>query len=286
MPSREPVTGDSDMAAGLDAAPGVRPGMGAADRASARLADGGGDAMAVLAILPARNEEDALPGVLERLRACGISEVLLVDNGSTDRTAIVAAEAGARVLREPIPGYGRACLRALAALEQEPAQAQGPTGPRHDLLLFLDADGSDEVEAVPRLLEPLRSGEADLVIGRRLGTGDAPLRQRGGTGFVVGLARWLHGVRARDLGPFRAIRTGALLDLGMDDPTWGWTLQMQIRAHHAGLRVHEIPVRRGIRQGGTSKISGSLRMSIRVGGRMFWTLIRELWKRPPYGRPS
>jgi glycosyltransferase involved in cell wall biosynthesis len=244
----------------------------------------GAAAMSVLAILPARNEEAALPGVLARLRACGIDRVIVVDNGSSDQTAAVAAEAGARVLGEPIPGYGRACLRALGALEA--AGATGATGalrtepaePIPDILLFLDADGSDEVEAVSRLLAPLADGHADLVIGRRVGAGDAPLRQRGGTGLVILLARWLHGIEAHDLGPFRAIRTRSLLDLKMDDRTWGWTLQMQIRAHRAGLRVREVPVRRGDRQAGTSKISGSLRMSIRVGGRMFWVLVQELWR--------
>jgi glycosyltransferase involved in cell wall biosynthesis len=243
--------------------------------------------MSVLAILPARNEEAALPGVLARLRACGIDRVIVVDNGSGDQTAAVAAEAGARVLHEPIPGYGRACLRALGALEAAGAAGATratrtprtePDEPIPDILLFLDADGSDEVEAVSALLAPLADGHADLVIGRRVGAGDAPLRQRSGTGLVILLARWLHGIEAHDLGPFRAIRTRSLFDLKMDDSTWGWTLQMQIRAHRAGLRVREVPVRRGDRQAGTSKISGSLRMSIRVGGRMFWVLVQELWR--------
>lgn len=231
----------------------------------------------VLAVLPARNEEDALPGVLSRLKAQGITRILVVDNGSTDQTAAVAGAGGAGVVHAPRPGYGRACLRAL-----EEVIALGPDV-RPTLLLFLDADGSDDIEAVAKLLEPLEQGRADLVIGQRVGVGDAPLRQRGGTRLMVTLARWLHGVRASDLGPFRALCTEALLDMRMDDPTWGWTLQMQIRAQRMGLGVLEVPVRRLEREAGTSKISGSFWMSLRVGARMFWVLIRELRWRPRPG---
>jgi glycosyltransferase involved in cell wall biosynthesis len=226
----------------------------------------------VLAILPARNEAEALPRVLASLREHGISEAWVVDNGSTDATAEVARAAGARVLQTPVPGYGRACLCALDVLRA--------MAPRPDILLFLDADGSDDPAAIPALTAPLRSGRADLTIGVRMGHGDAPLRQRGGTRLVVTLARWLHRIEARDLGPFRAVRTEALLALDMDDLTWGWTLQMQIRAHRAGLRVVEVPVSRRPRLAGVSKISGSFWMSVRVGGRMFWTLLRELGWRP------
>jgi glycosyltransferase involved in cell wall biosynthesis len=230
----------------------------------------------VLAILPARNEAEALPRVLASLRQSGISEIWVVDNGSTDTTAQVAEAAGARVLPAPVPGYGRACLRALEVLRG--------MSPRPDILLFLDADGSDDPVAIPALITPLRSGSADLTIGVRTGRGDAPLRQRGGTRLVVTLARWLHGIEARDLGPFRAIRTDALLALEMDDRTWGWTLQMQIRAHRAGLRIVDVPVTRRPRLAGVSKISGSFWMSVRVGGRMLWTLVRELgWRPTPRG---
>jgi len=234
----------------------------------------------VLAILPARNEAEALPQVLMALQCRGITQICVVDNGSTDDTARVAKQAGAFVLHEPIPGYGRACLRALhagAAARSLPA-----------VLLFLDADGSDDPDAIPALLAPLLEGRADLVLGQRVGAGDAPLRQRGGTRLIVTLARWLHGIEASDLGPFRAIRTDALMRLSMDDLTWGWTLQMQIRAHRAGLRIVDVPVRRQPRLAGVSKISGSFWMSVRVGGRMLLTLLKELGWRPasPFHHPG
>lgn len=169
-----------------------------------------------------------------------------------------------------------ACLTGLDFLGQHP---EGPP----EVVLFLDGDQSDDPSAVLRILGPVLRGDADLVIGQRQGVGDAPPRQRLGTALVAALARVLFGARLGDLGPFRAVRWEALQALEMDDRSWGWTLQMQLRAHRASYRVVQIPVERRPRAGGESKISGSLRMSVRVGIRMFWTLARERMRRPPIG---
>jgi len=224
----------------------------------------------VVALVPALDEEASLPGVLAGLDAQGVRRVLVVDNGSTDATADVAREAGATVVHEPRRGYGMACLAGIRALASDPPEA----------VLFLDGDQSDDPAAISRILRPILDGTADLVVGTRRGRGDAGLTQRGGTGLVVALARVLHGVRLEDLGPFRAIRWEALQALDMDDRTWGWTLQMQLRAHHLGFRVREVEVVRRPRAAGESKISGSLLVSLRVGVRMFRTLGREWFRRP------
>jgi glycosyltransferase involved in cell wall biosynthesis len=243
----------------------------------------------VTVLVPARNEAGNLTGLIADLRARGLERILVVDNGSTDDTARVAAKAGARVVHEPRAGYGRACLRGLRALDSpgdDPSSAARSGGGDPRIVLFLDGDRSDDPAALVRILEPLLEDRAELTVGVRRGSADAPLRQRGGTGLVTGLARLLHGARLADLGPFRAIRLDALHALGMDDPTWGWTLQMQLRAWHAGMRIVEVPVERRPRAAGRSKISGSLLMSIRVGMRMGWTLLRERFRRPPAWDPA
>lgn len=226
----------------------------------------------VAAIIPALDEEAALPGVLGELREAGLERVVVVDNGSTDGTAEAARRAGARVVREEERGYGAACLAGMAAL------AGDATPP--DVIVFLDADGSDDPAALPRLLAPLRDAEADLVVGVRSSgetpSAEIPLHARLGNALVLAGARVLHGARLADLGPFRAIRRTALDRLQMDDRNWGWTLQMQIRAHRAGLEVREVRVPHRARRGGRSKVSGTLGGSLRAGTKMFVVLLREL----------
>jgi glycosyltransferase involved in cell wall biosynthesis len=233
----------------------------------------------VAALVPALDEEEALPGVIHGLARAGVGRVLVVDNGSRDGTAEAARRAGAHVIHEPRRGYGAACLAGLREMDREDWDAE--------VVLFLDGDGSDDPAALPLLVEPIRAGTADLVVGaRRSGTGDAPshaipLHARAGNALVLGAARLLHRAELRDLGPFRAIGRRALEGLEMDDTTWGWTLQMQLRAHHAGLRVRSVPVPHRERQAGRSKVSGSLVGSVRAGARMLATLVTELpaWRR-------
>ncbi len=251
------------------------------------------DLTRVAVVIPARNEAEALPPVLEALRERGVEWVTVVDNGSSDGTGTRARAAGARVVVEPRMGYGRACLAGIALLRRE---AREGLAPLPDVVLFMDGDGSDDPRHLPLLVGPILSGAAEMTVGVRTGEeggaeppGDAEpgeRRARLGTGLILVLARRLHGLEARDLGPFRAIRWELLEALEMDDPTWGWTLQMQLRAHHLGAAVRQVEVPRGRRRGGRSKVSGSLGVSLRVGARMGWTLLREgVLRRSGSGRP-
>lgn len=220
----------------------------------------------VALIIPALNEEQALAKVLDELPQELFARVIVVDNGSTDNTAAVARARGAQVVAEPRRGYGRACLAGLAAL---PAET--------DIVMFMDADASDVPGEAARLLEPIRRGEADLVIGSRvLGGAEAGAlgrAQRWGNRLAVALIRLLYGYRYTDLGPFRAIRWQSFRELEMRDPDFGWTVEMQVRALQRGLRVREVPVsyRRRI---GRSKISGTMMGVLRAGMKIIWTIVR------------
>ncbi|MBW3534149.1 MAG: glycosyltransferase [Gemmatimonadetes bacterium] len=230
-----------------------------------------GTAPRLAVLIPALNEEEALPPLLARLPRPPVDRVVVVDNGSTDATARVARDAGADVVSQPERGYGAACLAGighLAGAERRP-----------EALVFLDADDDEAAARVGELAAPVLEGRADLVIGVRRGrgggTGTLMPHARLGNRLVLGLAALLFGRRWRDLGPFRAVRFDRLLELEMDDRTWGWTLQMQIRAARQGLRVMEVEVPHRARSRGRSKITGSLPTSLRVGARMLWTLARE-----------
>jgi glycosyltransferase involved in cell wall biosynthesis len=216
-------------------------------------------------IIPTRNEAAALPGVLAAILP-RVAEVVVVDTASTDGTPEIARRLGARVVAEPRRGYGRAYLAGIAALS-----------PEVDTVLFMDADAADRPEDLAALLAPIEAGEADLVIGARtLGVEPGALtpQQRFGNALACLLIRLVWGVRYTDLGPFRVIRRDALARLGMRDETWGWTVEMQVRAVRLGLRVREVPVgyRRRI---GTSKISGTLSGTIRAGWKILWVIGAE-----------
>ena len=224
----------------------------------------------IAVVLPALDEEDALPGVLSRIPA-EIDRVVVADNGSVDRTAEVARAHGAEVVREDERGYGVACLAGIGHLSRH--------GVPPDVVVFIDADGSDDPEQIPRIAAPVLSGDAELVLGVRRGAGGdvgtiLP-HARLGNHLVLGLTRLLFGRAFQDLPPFRAVSFGRLRDLEMDDRDWGWTLQMQIRAVRKGLRIVEMEVPHRRRREGTSKISGSPATSVRVGLKMFYTLARE-----------
>jgi len=218
-------------------------------------------------IIPARNEELSLPGVLGKLPP-GIGRVVVVDNGSTDGTARVAAAYGAQVVYEPLAGYGRACLAGLAALRNDPPE----------IVAFVDADGSDELACLPELIAPLAAGEQDLLLGRRVPVdrGALTLQQRFGHLLATGLIRLFWGYRYRDLGPMRAIRWTALEQLAMGDQAFGWTVEMQVRALKHGLRIQEIDVPYHRRSAGTSKISRTISGTIKAGSTILWVIAREL----------
>ncbi len=221
--------------------------------------------MQVGIIIPARNEADALGHVLAEIPREHVCEILVVDNGSTDDTAAVAQRGGAQVVSEPIPGYGRACLAGVAALD-----------PSIDVVVFMDGDHSDYQEELPKLLEPIAQGWTDLIIGSRVANaqaGSLTVQQRVGNRLACALMRWLLGVRYTDLGPFRAIRRDALNRLHMHDQTFGWTVEMQAKAAIYHLRVQEIMVRYRPRIG-RSKISGTLSGTVRAGLAIISTIVR------------
>ncbi len=217
-------------------------------------------------IIPARNEELSLPGVLNGI-PLEIDTVIVVDNGSTDNTALVARLHGAQVVAEPSAGYGRACLAGLAALQN--------TSP--DFVAFVDADGSDDLSCLPALLLSLVKGEADLVLSwrRPFGPGALSPQQRWGNFLVTRLMRLIWRHKYHDLGPMRALTWQALMSLRMADRDFGWTVEMQIRALKRGLRVIEIPVPYRARKLGRSKISRTVKGTLRAGSKMLWVILRE-----------
>ena len=229
--------------------------------------------MTVAVVVPARDEAPSVGAVVAGLRAAlPDAEVVVVDNGSRDATAAVARAAGAVVVAEPRAGYGRACLAGLAHLARRPP----------DAVLFADADGADDPADAAAVLAPLRAGAADLVIGSRVLGQRAGRVERGallpqarwGNALACALVRLRWGARFTDLGPFRAVRWRSLQALGMRDETFGWTVEMQVRAVRAGLRCAEVPVayRRRV---GRSKISGTLGGTVRAGAKILWTVGRH-----------
>lgn len=226
----------------------------------------------IAVIIPVLNEEATLPSVLADIPRGLVEEVVVVDNGSTDRTAVVARRSGATVLSEPCRGYGAACLAGIAYLS-----AKAP-----DIVVFLDGDYSDHPEEMAALVQPIVAGDCDLVIGSRtkgLADSGALLPQaRFGNALATRLIRFLYGFSYSDLGPFRAIRFSALLELGMVDRNYGWTVEMQIKAVRKGLRIVETPVRYRKRAGGASKVTGTLKGTVLAGYKILWTVFRYTWR--------
>lgn len=225
--------------------------------------------LTVDALIPALDEEDSLPRVLGGLRGAPLRRVVVVDNGSLDRTYAVARAHGAVPLYCGRRGYGSACLHGLAFLAADPP----------DAVVFLDGDGADDPADLPAVIGPLAAGEADLVIGSRT-RGDAQPGAltppaRFGNALACTLVRWIYGVRFTDLGPFRAVTWAALEVLQMEDDGMGWTVEMQVRAARLGLRCAEVPVAYRRRVAGRSKVAGSLKGSARAGVKILWTIGRE-----------
>jgi glycosyltransferase involved in cell wall biosynthesis len=224
-------------------------------------------------IIPALNEEEPIADVVRAVAATKIpSEIIVVDNGSTDRTAKRAHTAGAKVVAEPRRGYGRACAAGVRALS-----------PECEIVVFLDGDGSDSPEFMNHLVDPLLAGKYDFVIGSRT----RGKRESGSMNFqqvfsgrIAGVVlRFLYGVHYTDMCPFRAIRRAALERLSMREQTYGWNLEMQMKAARAGLRILEIPVNHRRRTGGESKVSGTLRGTFVAGTRIVATLLRVAFEK-------
>jgi glycosyltransferase involved in cell wall biosynthesis len=217
-------------------------------------------------IIPALDEEPAIAVTLGRVPRELYREIIVADNGSRDRTAEVARQAGSTVVTEPQRGYGAACLRALASVP-----------PDAETVVFMDADSSDDPREAASLLEPILNGRADFVLGSRtMGRaekGSLQPHQRFGNELATFLIRVLFGYRFTDLGPFRAIRLDALRKLDMRDRNYGWTIEMQIKAVRQKLRIVEVPVSYRNRIG-VSKVSGNLKASVLAGIKILWTVFR------------
>jgi glycosyltransferase involved in cell wall biosynthesis len=211
--------------------------------------------MSIALIIPALNEAGCIGPLLAELPSAVVDEVIVVDNGSSDDTASEAAQAGAHVVREPRRGYGYAC-------------AAGATASSASILVFMDGDGSFSPAELPALVASIRQDAADLVVGTRMQggmeRGAMPAHQRLGNQFIAALLRWKYGLPVTDLGPFRAIRRSLLLDLDMQELTYGWPVEMLIKAAQKQARVAELPVSYRPRLCGSSKVGGSLSGTIRA----------------------
>jgi glycosyltransferase involved in cell wall biosynthesis len=220
----------------------------------------------VALVIPTLNEEEAIGGVLAAVPREVVHDVIVVDSGSADRTVERARAAGARIVSLGERGYGRACRAGAEA-------AQGC-----DVIVFLDGDGSDCPELIPRLVEPIAEGRYDFVIGSRARgerqSGSMTAHQLLAGRILGGALRLLYGIGYTDMCPFRAIRRDALMRLGMREDTYGWNLEMQMRAARAGLRILELPVAHRRRTGGASKVSGNLRGTIKASWRILATFVR------------
>jgi len=221
----------------------------------------------IVVIIPALNEEAAIGNVVRDVPDA-VSKIVVVDNGSTDRTVKEAQEAGAIVVHEPQRGYGYACLKGMEQVKDE------------DLIVFLDGDYSDYPEEMVQLIEPILAGEADLVVGsrlrgKRLSGAMLPHALLANVIFSL-LLRICCGLKVTDIGPFRAIRKDRLVSLDLKEYTYGWTLEMMIKASRRGLKVVEVPVSYRKRLG-QSKVSGSLWVSLKVGAKMLLTM-RFCWR--------
>jgi glycosyltransferase involved in cell wall biosynthesis len=220
----------------------------------------------VALVIPTLNEEETIGGVIAAVPLGAVDDIIVVDSGSADRTVERARAAGARVVCLRERGYGRAC--------QAGAEAAGDC----DIVAFLDGDGSDCPELIPRLVEPIAEGRYDFVIGSRIRgerePGSMAAHQILAGRIIGGAVRLLYGIRYTDMCPFRAIRRDALMRLGMREQTYGWNLEMQMRAARAGLRIFELPVAHRRRVGGVSKVSGNVRGTVKASWRILATLTR------------
>jgi glycosyltransferase involved in cell wall biosynthesis len=226
----------------------------------------------VSVVIPCLNEEAPIGAVVRAVMTQGVDEVIVVDNWSTDATAERARDAGARVVKEPRRGYGRACSAGLRAIR---ADAQ--------IVCFLDGDGSDVPSFLPAVVGPVARDEADFVMGSRLRgrreKGSMTPQQIVAGAFAGLLLRLVYRVRFTDMSPFRAVRVSELKRLGMQEATYGWNLEMQMRAAAAGLRLLEVPVDHRRRRGGESKVSGKLAAGLNAARTIATTFVRLAFTR-------
>jgi len=223
-------------------------------------------------IIPAFNEENAVGKVIAEIPS-EVSEIIVINNNSNDSTKVVAKEAGATVLDEPTQGYGRACLKGIDYVSKLPSQT--------DIIVFLDADYSDFPAELTQVVQPIISDDIDLVIGSRK-TGDRAKKsmtpqQVFGNWLATFLIKTLYKVEFTDLGPFRAIKWNKLIELNMQDKTYGWTVEMQVKAAKQKMKITEVPVNYKVRIG-KSKVSGTVKGTILAGYKIITTIFKEFFK--------
>ncbi|MEZ4829516.1 MAG: glycosyltransferase family 2 protein [Bacteroidia bacterium] len=230
-------------------------------------------APAIYVIIPAFNEEKSIASVVKDIPGSLVREIIVVSNGSTDATEVNAAQAGATVLREDRKGYGYACLKGLSYIGEK----KGTDHP--DIVVFLDGDYSDYPEEMPMLVNPVINEGYDMVIGSRaLGNrekGSMMPQQVFGNWLATTLIRWLYRVNFSDLGPFRAITWEALEKIRMEDTTFGWTVEMQVKAAKLRMKCLDVPVRYRKRIG-VSKVTGTIKGTIMAGYKILWTIVKLL----------
>jgi glycosyltransferase involved in cell wall biosynthesis len=227
----------------------------------------------VAIVIPALNEEEALRHLLPEVLSHPLQWIIVVDNGSTDATASVAQAAGAIVVSEPVPGYGRACWHGLQTARQLGAE----------IIIFMDGDGSDNPIDLPIMLAPILEGYADLVIGSRIGahaeTGAIPLQARLGNWLISRLLNYLYGTNVYDIGSFRAIHRDVLEALQMQERTFGWPVEMLVKAARAHYRIVEVPLHYRRRSHGRSKVAGTVIGSVKAAYVMLRTMLRYACER-------
>ncbi len=223
-------------------------------------------------IIPAFNEQNAVGLVIDEIPKDWVSEIIVVDNGSTDDTFLQAESKGATALKEPIRGYGNACLRGMKHIAHSPSQP--------DIVVFLDGDHSDYPEQLIELVQPILDNKADLTIGSRaLGIkekGSMTPQQIFGNWLATTLIKLFYGVKFTDLGPFRAIKYDSLMTIGMQDRTYGWTVEMQLKAAKLNLLTLDVPVNYRQRIG-VSKVSGTIKGTLGAGYKIIYTIFKYLY---------
>jgi len=221
-------------------------------------------------IIPAFNEQNSIVKVIQDIPKEWVSEIVVVNNNSKDGTEKAAAEAGAKVLSEKRQGYGYACLKGIDYVSQQK--------PPPDIVVFMDADYSDYPEELPKLVQPILEDGMELVIGSRaLGErerGAMTPQQLFGNWLATRLLKLFYGANFTDLGPFRAVSWEALQKINMQDKTYGWTVEMQLKAAKLGLRSTEVAVNYRKRREGVSKVSGTLKGTILAGYKIIWTIFK------------
>lgn len=222
--------------------------------------------MRTVVIIPALNEAACIGAVTREARQQSVARVIVVDNGSTDATALEARAAGAEVILESRRGYGYACTAGVCAARDA------------DVLVFMDADGSFSANELPNLLAPIQAGRADLVLGARtlteLSSDVMPFQQRFGNRLTAFLLRRLYHLRVTDLGPFRAVRRDLVEELRLQEMTYGYPTEMIVKAARRGAQLAQVPVSYSARRAGTSKVSGTLRGTVLAGYRILSVTLR------------